>query len=330
MAQFNGVYWVGSNGKTYINVAGIPGGPQEWHAPLLSPQQMGLKQIADPNPPAGPATPAPSNPTGSSGSGGGSQFQNKSADIARQNAGLSASDTKTNKGVQAIEDQLSGILGNYDTEKANAEGQYQTNTDTNVSSKLKNDETAMVNAAQGRRGLFGTLASLGALGGTGIELANRAVQQGANEDLSNSEDTYQGNKNSLDTAIGNFRTADKERRDQTTKAAKNAETATRNEGAKEKQDFLVNLSNDYAAQGDTATAKKYADMASALYGDIANTAVPSAGPSYISAAFQAPTLNNVQGNGATTVSAEPSNGGLPGLFANNPFAVNKKKTLAPA
>jgi hypothetical protein len=330
----NSVYWVGQDGNVYlkngstVRNVGKPINLQDSGA-----DTTGLSFIAtrinDPNPIPNAPTAAPTG-GGSSGGGGGSasSFEDKSVDINNQNAGLAASDTKTNKGIQAIEDQLASILGNYNTESANAEGQYKASTDTNVGSKLKNDESAMVNAAQGRRGLFGTLASLGALGGTGIELANRAVQSGANEDLSNSEDAYKGNQTSLDTAVGNFRTADKERRDQTGKAAENAKTSARNEGAKEKQGYLVNLANDYAAEGDSATAKKYSDMAAALYGDIANTAVPSAGPSYISAAFQAPTLTNSQGNGATTVSATPAQpGGLPGLFANNPFVGNDKKKV---
>jgi hypothetical protein len=46
--QMNGVYWTGQDGKTYINVEGIDGGSQEWKAPLLSPTQMGLREISDP------------------------------------------------------------------------------------------------------------------------------------------------------------------------------------------------------------------------------------------------------------------------------------------
>lgn len=327
---WNGVYWVGANGKTYINVAGIAGGPQEWHAPLLSPQQMGLQQIADPNP---PAQPPPANPTG--GGGGGSAAPAKpdrTNDINLQNAGLAAVDEQERTGLSRVDQTLSSLIGNrYDPETQAAEKNYTEQSDNNTNNYQKNKQTALVNAAQGRQGLFGTLASLGALSGSGIDLANRAVQKGANDDLSGAADNYETNAGQLTTAIDTFRREDKARRAEANTSAENARLNVRNEANKARLQFLGNLANDYADMGNEAQAKEFTARASQLYPSLAKTAVPNANISYSGAAFTPGTLADyLAGQDSTVVSAAPTQPGqtIPGLFASsvNPL----KRKLQPA
>lgn len=272
---------------------------------------------------------APANPNGvATGSGSGGTTADKSNDIALQLAGIGAIDQQTGAGLSSIDRALAGLTGQYDTETTANEGNYHTQSDTNENNLQKNKQTALVNAAQGRQGLFSTLSSLGALNGDGIVLANGAVQKGANDDLSGAADNYGENQQGLDTAIGTFRQEDKERRDNAVTAAANARTNVQNEAAKNRMSFLSNLANDYSAEGNAGQAKTYADQASALYPQIASTSIPDSNIAYTGAAFTPGTLANyMAGADNTQVTATPTQGGaLPGLVA----APAKKKQLQTA
>lgn len=289
----------------------------DWQTGLTNPTSVPLAPIGSATTDTTPSTtataPAPTNPNGTS-----TTFADKSNDIALQKSGLGAVDTQTTAGLSAIDKALGNLFSSYDTEKTANEGNYKTQSDTNQGNLQSNKETALVNAAQGRRGLFGTLASLGALSGSGVDLANEAVQNGANEDLSGAANNYASNQTGLDNAIGAFRTADQERRDQANNSADNARTNVHNDAAKSRQQFLTGLANDYAAEGDTATAKTYADQAAALYPEIASTDVPNSNIAYTGAAFTPGTLANyLAGANGTTVSVAPpeGGGGLPTLVA---------------
>ena len=327
---WNGVYWVGANGKTYINVAGIAGGPQEWHAPLLSPQQMGLRQIDDPNP---PAQPPPQNPNGGGGGGYSAPPKpDKTNDINLQTAGLAATDEQERTGLSRVDETLRSLFTNrYDPEAQAAEKNYTEQSDNNTNNFQKNKQTAYVNAAQGRQGLFGTLASLGALSGSGIDLANRAVQKAANDDLGGAADAYDTSATQLNTAIDTFRREDKARRSEAETSAENARLNVRNEANKARLQFLGNLANDYADMGNEAQAKAFSARAAELYPSLAKTAVPNANISYSGAAFTPGTLADyLAGTDSTLVSATPTQPGqtIPGLVASsNPF---KRKQLQPA
>jgi len=263
----------------------------------------------------------------SGGGGGGGTGVNRSNDIAVQNAALGGADTQLSTGLSAVDKALQGLLGKYDTEASSNEENYTDQSNTNQNNLQKNKQTALVNAAQGRQGLFGTLASLGALSGSGIDLANRAVQQGANTDLSGAADTYGENQTGLDTAINTFRTQDKERRDDAQTAAEDAKTNVRNQVAQAKQKAYSALADDYTQEGDTGNASKFAQMAASLFPQIAQTSVPSTNLSYSAAAFTPGTLSDYLSNGNTQVQAAPTGGdtnGLPTLVANNQANLKKK------
>lgn len=331
------VYWVGADGNVYLksaagvqNVGSANGanynlGNGGFESNTLK-QSIQAQRINDPNPPK--TAPA----GGSSGGGGGTTTQDRSNDIALQQAGLGAVDSQTSSGLSAIDKALASLTGQYDTESAANEGNYKGQSTTNQNNLQKNKQSALVNAAQGRQGLYGTLASLGALNGSGVTLANQAVQRGANDDLSGAGDTYDTNQSGLDTAIGTFRAEDKERRQDADTAASDARTSVQNQGAKSKQTFLSNLANDFSAEGNAGQAKAFSDQAAALYPSIASTSVPSTSLGYQGAAFTPGTLGNyLSGANSTAVTATPTQGGKsPGLFASTVLTGNDKKKLVTA
>lgn len=328
------VYWVGADGNVYVKGnAGVQNAGKAlktsdngFDAANSSGQAT---RIADPNPPR-QSTPAPSNPNNTGGGTSATPAKpDKSNDIALNNAGLSSVDAQTAAGLSAIEKALGGLVGTYDTEANRNEQNYVGQSTTNQGNLQTNKQTALVNAAQGRQGLFGTLSSLGALNGSGIDLANQAVQKGANDDLAGASENYSTNQQGLDTAIGTFRDEDKQRRQEAQTAAENAKTNTQNNAAKNKMSFLTNLSNDYADMGDSGNAQRYSSMAAALYPQVAATSVPDSNLSYSGAAYTPSTLANyMAGANSTQVNASPTNGAqsIPGLIAST----KKKQQTASA
>jgi hypothetical protein len=283
----------------------------------------GKPYLADPAPTTGfsSSNTAPANPNNTGGSGG-THYEDKSNDIALQTAGLGAVDTQTNAGLTAVDKALAGLYSTYDAQTGKATKTYNDQSDSNQTNLQTNKQSALLNAAQGRRGLFGTLASLGALNGSGIDLANGAVQAGANEDLSGAASTFATNKTNLDGAIEAYKEADAERRQHAADAADNNKRGVRNQAAQTRQSFYSNLANDFQAEGNTGQAKHYTDLAASLYPEIASTTIPTMSLTPESAAFTPTSLANyLSANNtlvSTTAPAGSSTGpsGLPGLVAS--------------
>lgn len=319
----NGVYWLGADGQVYVkgsqgtNAAGKADANtvNYWNG-------KGFQQIADPNP---PKQAAPANPNNT---GGGTVIPDKSADIAFQQGQADSADTYQTSGLGAVGNKLGSVLGLYSADDANAKAAYTTNTNQNQNNLQKNKQTALVNAAAGRQGLNGTLASLGALNGTGITLANRAVEKGANDDLAGADDNYDTNAKALDDSFGEYQDEEKKREDAARQAADDASLGVKNTAASNKASALKSIADDYSDMGDKANATKYQQLASALLPTIASTAVPTSGPVYSGGAYTPQSLASyLAGNASTNVAVTPSaNGGLPGLVATS----TKKKALQPA
>lgn len=322
------VYWVGADGNVWFKsnegVRNV-GKPINLYDQGFDTGQISAeaRRIADPNPPARPA------PAGGGGGGAApAPKPDRSNSIALQMAGLGAVDDQTSAGLSTIDKALGRLMGQYGEEATANEGNYTTQSNTNRGNLQKNTQTALVNATQGRQGLFSTLASIGALSGTGIDLANRAVQKGANQDISGANENFAGNQTNLDTAIGTFRREDKARKENAETAASNAKTNVRREAAESRQKFYSQLANDYAAMGNAGEAKKYTQKAAALYPEAARNSIPNANIAYSGAAFTPGSLAEyMAGANSTQVEATPAQpGSAPGLIA----APTKKKELEPA
>lgn len=244
-------------------------------------------------------------------------YPDKSNDIALQMAGLGGIDQQYNSGLAAVQKALDTILGRYSTEAQSNEANYQTQADTNKNNQQRAQQAALIAAAQGRRGLLGVLSSIGALSGSGVLKANQAVQAGANADISGANDTFGENQAGLDTNIATFRNADKMRREDAVTAAEDAKSGVRNQAEAGRQKAYVQLANNYAEMGNMAEAKRYTDMAAALFPAIAQSSIPSTNLAYTPSAFTPTTLANyVGGDGGAQVSTTPAVGTqMPGLIA---------------
>lgn len=319
------IYWVGTNGHYYLKAVG---GNSAKVTDLglsgnIDPSVLkGAYQVDDPNQPK-----PPSNPTGAAAATG-PVAADKSNDISQQNAGLGSVQGGIDAGNAQVQAALDLVMGKYNTEDANEAASTKTNNDQNNLNLTKNQQTAYVNAAQGRQGLDATLASLGALNGTGVTLAGRAVEKGANEDLTGAQDNFDTNSNAIAGADNAYQTEDKERKDDANAAAAVGRTRVQNNAYQQQLGYYQQLSNDYSDQLDSANATKYTNLANALFPQIQATTVPDATPTYTAAPYTAPSLASYLAGNSTQVSATPANGApgsIPGLVAST---VKKKVTAA--
>lgn len=329
----DGVFWTGQNGKTYMKASGLKG-VVEWHAPYQTPQQMGLKEIADPTAPAPPpptatapptktnynAAPAPAAPP--------PKVVNQAAVGATQQA-IDSLGTEQSTGYGNIDNSYNAVVSGYDQNTGRTEGDYKENVVTNNANLEKNTQNAYVAAAQGRRGLRGTLASIGALSGDGQKLADRAVTEEANRDIGGARDTAKTNDTTLGKAIGRFREEDSQRREEAKTTRTNQRTNLEGGIASKKQSFLQKMAELYSAGGNDGRANEYLGMAGGLNNEIATkSAVASTPFSSRAAAFTPGTLESYLA-GANDMTVQVAGGGAGGaptiLAGGNPNDPNRKR-----
>lgn len=299
-----------------------------------TPGSNGFVGFAQPGGGGAPQNVAPANNNG--GGGGRSTvtpaaaaapvYQDKTNDIAVQNAGLGQVDSQTQAGINAINSALGHITDAYGKETTANETNYGNESNSNMNSLQGGKQTAYVNAAHGRQGLLATLASIGALSGDSIEEANQAVQNGANTDLHGVTNTFSTNQSALDQAIGTYRRENQARIDTANTEADNSRKAETAKGAQTKQSFLTNLANDYQAEGKAPQGKTYSDQAAALYPLIAANNVPSGNIAPQTAAYTAPLLSTYLGGNNTAVTTTPAPGNTPGTLPALSAISGKKQT----
>lgn len=334
----NGTFWIGNNGQVIVsgsrgtNQAGAADGNtvNYWSS-------RGYKYLGHAAPSRAVtgggsnnnAAPADTGGYGSASNGGGGgavsapQYPDKSNDISMQQAGLGQTGGTRDAGIGEIEKAWDRINGQYNDDLASAGTEYHNQTTENTKDLETNKQASLERGMQGRQGLFGTLASLGALNGTGIELANRAVQNGTNEDLTTASNTYASNQNGLDTGYNAYTQQEKRLQSAAEAAKENNEQQVKNDYYKSQQAYLTNIANDYQDEGNTAEAKNYAAQAAALFPQIAQTNVPTINMGYSGGAYTAPTLSQYVGKANnTTVQSTPGAGpnnifNIPGLVAFN-------------
>lgn len=270
------------------------------------------------------SNPAPTNPTGATAP----DPVDRSRSIAAANANLSGAEVQRNSALARLKEILAQIGGGYDDEVARYRADYEGNSDTNKNNLLRNTQAALLNAAKGRQGLFGVLSSIGALSGSGIDLANRAVQTGANADLLDANDEFGGTQASLENSWGSFENQDKLRREALARQEQDFKRDTEYNYLTNVQKLYNSLSDDYAAMGNTGEANRYAEMARSSIPQSAELSIPAGLPQAMGASYTPVQLSRyVGGEAPTTVRAEARSGNqLPNLIAAlNPFRRRTEK-----
>lgn len=139
--------------------------------------------------------------------------------------------------------------GRYDIEDAKNLEAYNENVDSNERQRDVSHQAGLQNAAVGRRGLMSTLAAIGALGGTGDVLADRAVAREANLDLGESARTFDSNAKALFDARELMKDEEEQRRLDAEQTFKDRNAAIEYDYAKNMQDNLLTLGGLQADAG---------------------------------------------------------------------------------
>lgn len=128
-------------------------------------------------------------------------------------------------------------------------------------------QAAMVQAAVGGRGLRSVLASMGALGGTGLDLANQAVAREANIDIGNADKNFQTNAGNITDSWARAEDEDTKRRNEAKAILANAKTNNAADVAASRQSMYNQLAGLY--DRGTAEANSYLAKSAALAPKIA-------------------------------------------------------------
>lgn len=262
--------------------------------------------------------------SGGGGGGGAPRPVLNQAAIGATQAAIDSLATEQNVGYGNIDDSHRSLIGKYDKERSQNKEDFDEQSFTNTTSLGKNKQNALLAAAQGRRGLRGTLASIGALSGSGGELADRAVTTEANQDLGEATDTYAGNARQLGKAWGRFEEEDKDRRSEADVAKVNQRTALEGAIASKRQNFFQKMAELFAEGGDAGSSASWLNNAGSLNQEIASKTRVGATPFTARvAAFTPGELENyLAGAGDLKVSMGE---GAPGMRTPNSIFASRKR-----
>lgn len=338
----SGYFWKGADGKVYVQGSSGINSAGSWDNNTANYWgSRGYTQTPD-SPVTHAATANNTAPTGNTtntsyggatnggaatGSAPAIVYPDKSNDIMINQHGLDALGTGRDTGLSTIDAALAKFNGMADDDLNTAGTEYHNQSTENSKDLQVNKQTALERGVQGRQGLFGTLSSLGALNGTGLELANRAVQRGTNEDLTTGANTYAQNQNGLDSGYDTYTRTEKRLKQQAADAADNNKKQVMNDYYKNQQTYLKNIGDDYQAEGKTDQASNYYKQSADLFPSINSSVTPTISLGYTGSAYAAPTLSQYAGKANNTTVQTTPGANVPGNTFAIPglVALNKKQ-----
>lgn len=191
------------------------------------------------------------------------------AAVDATNQAIGSLDVERDTGYKNIDDSFDSLLSRYNKESAANEADYTEQGETNTNNLQKNKQNALLAAAQGRRGLRGTLSAIGALSGDGGVLADRAVTTGANQDIGEAGDTFASNAQTLDKSIKKSREEDADRRAEAETTRTNQRTALEGGIASKRQNYFQKLAEIFGQADRTGEADANLKAAGDLNNEIA-------------------------------------------------------------
>jgi len=229
-------------------------------------------------------------------------------------------DVLSNRNSQSRSEYSRAIKG-YDEQDQLDRGAYDKNVDQNEQSFTTNNQRALLNAANASSGLRGVLSSLGALGGSGVDIVRRLVGLAANEDTGASRQNFDVNADNLTTS---WSAAEREQRQR----RQDAEATLSNEMQNNKADVLNSRQSIYKELAglygpDASEGMDYASKASALSAPIAATTRATVAPYAKSSSLYSP--GALQEYLAGTQNLEVDTSGKSSTPINSPIFSNGKK-----
>ena len=206
-------------------------------------------------------------------------------------AAIAAEQTRKANAFRGFDDQEQGQRKVYDGSTVTNQQNYDANYMDSIRSGIK-----------GLGGLFNILRGTGAAGGTAQDQVRDVVGGVTANDIRTGADTQQANQTSLDTALSNFLTEIKGKRQMAEDTFANNESAIRRDNLSQQQDLFSKMASYYADGGRTADATNWMNRAGSLTPEIAKNSMakqssydtsPVAVKAPELAAFSAPTQPDV-------------------------------------
>lgn len=313
----NGSYWIGQDGNVWYASSS---GTKNMGTPINTSMggfdaQFGSAQagsIGDPN-----VQQQTTQTDFSSGGGGAAAPTYKDTTAEREGTQLSLDSLGTIRGnaLTGADTEYKNVTDAYGIENAENLTKYNKDVESNEITRDGNTQAALRGAAQGSRGLYSTLASIGALGGTGRQLANRAVATEANTDLGAGEKSFETNVESLFDTRGLVEKEEKQRQLDADKILKDTKQGAEYDYLKGNQDLSSQMAKHWTDAGNNGEADNWTRKASAFTPQMAaQTKVNPAQYARKSLKYAAPEMDNYLGGLNSTAvnvaSGNPVNGAL--------------------
>lgn len=180
-----------------------------------------------------------------------------------------------NKNTQSTQEHDRAVAG-YDAQDALDHAAIDQNTHQNEQALTSGNQAALLNAANGSSGLRGVLSSLGALGGSGLEVIKHLVGLAANSDTGSARQTFNTNATSIGQSAAQTSQLEKQRRDDAEATLQNNIQNNQSNVLTSKQSIYQQLANLFGAG--TSQGNDYASQATALAAPIAATTRASVAP----------------------------------------------------
>lgn len=265
-------YWIGQDGNVWL--AGADGSAQNLGRPVqrvnggIEAQYGSIvgSEIADPLP-GGNRT--PSAPTGGSGAAAPPPLNQAAVDAT--NATLSSLDQILANALSSADTGYTNALNVLNTQEQQEKGRYDESTLSNMGNYDSNLAAAL---RAGRSGLSGLMAALRGGGGSGNKFARDWVQNTVADTTSNDiregYNTFDENRQELDSTMETFLTNLKGKRAQNEDTLENNRRAARLYDAEQRQNLLQKLAGFFSEAGRNDEAGSYIAKAGELAPTIAS------------------------------------------------------------
>lgn len=261
--------------------------------------------------------------TGGTGPGSSSSVDTSAARNSTQNQ-LNSLDKQLANMNKSSQDQYDQLMAQYLAENSDNLANYNDQVSKNEATRSGGISQSLAAAAQGGRGLRSALAAMGALGGTGQVLANRAIASSANKDVGGVNETFDTNATSLNNAWRQTEREQRQREEDARTSLENAKIKNAGSIASQRQSLLRDMSGFWEQAGNKAAATEWLSKVSAENPTIERASL-TATPAFqrSSAAFSPGALKNyLAGNQDMTVQ---TNTGSNGLTMNSPIYASRQR-----
>lgn len=244
---------------------------------------------------------------------GGQQFTDTSAARDQTLGSINGLDQILANKLAEAEAEYQKVMQGYNEQDANNQQEYDQNVSTNEGNREAQHQAALLAAAQGGRGLYATLASIGALGGTGKLLANRAVAGEANADLGAADKTFTDNATNLESTFKKLKQQEDQRKLDANSNLEANKQADQYDIADQRQSLWKDMADLWTKAGNnTESANALAKAGSYTNDKVANTRPVVAKYAPADLQFSAPQLKSyLAGANDMTVHAADNAGGAP-------------------